>query len=342
MLCYRSQQIHRSPAILGLSCLPPIPLDGIFLMLMNPPTISVFIPACKKASTIPPLFEKIARAFDTLNIPGEIIFVDDGSTDSTWNEANALTTRFPFAHLFRHRGSRGLTEMMRTGFRHCRGDVVIFLPPGLECDPEEDVPKLYAKLSEGFDVVAGWRQGQRDRQVFTSAFANLVSRRVFGLTVHDMDWIKAGRREVIENLRLHSDWPHYLLILAAAQGYSIAEVPVNYYPRALGKSHESIGHWLGFFQDVLVIKFLLAFSRKPMLFFGGIGLLCVATSIASFATLAIMYLVDLGQRRPIYDFAGVLLLAGLLFFVVGFIAELIVHQNERVDELERRLRNLGR
>ncbi len=305
------------------------------------PVISVFIPARNEAGNITPLFEKIARAFEALQVVGEIILVDDGSTDATWHEANALTARYPFARLFRHRKSLGLTEAMRTGFAHCRGDVVVFLPADLESDPAEDIPKLVAKIDEGYDVVAGWRQGRRDGKVFASTIANVVSRRLFGLTVHDMNWIKAFRREVVAHLHLRSDWHRYILILAAAQGYTIGEVPVNYYPRTKGKSHYGIGRLPVSFLDVLVVWFLLTFSRKPMLFFGGIGLGIVAASLATFAVLAAMYILNLGQRRPIFDFAGVLLLVGVLFFVVGFLAELIVSQNERVDELEARLSDLA-
>ncbi len=304
------------------------------------PTLSVFIPARNEAGNITPLFEKIAQAFQSMNVAGEIIFVDDGSTDATWDEAKALTARFPFARLFRHRKSLGLTEAMRTGFPRCRGEVVVFLPADLESDPAEDIPKLVAKLKAGFDVVAGWRQGRRDGKVFASAIANIVARRLFGLQVHDMNWIKAFRREVVENLHLRSDWHRYILILAAAQGYSITEVPVNYYPRKIGKSHYGIGRLTVSFLDVLVVWFLLTFSRKPMLFFGGIGLGIVGVSLTTFAVLAVMYLLNLGQRRPIFDFAGVLLLVGVLFFVVGFLAELIVNQNERVEELEARLREM--
>ena len=226
---------------------------------------------------------------------------------------------------------------MRTGFRHCRGDIVIFLPADLESDPEEDIPKLIAKLNEGYDVVAGWRQGRRDGKVLASTVANLVSRRVFGLAVHDLNWIKAFRREVIESIHLRSDWHRFILMLAAAQGYQIGEVQVNYYPRTKGKSHFGLGRLPVSLLDVLVVRFLITFSRKPMLFFGGAGLALVTTSVVTFAVLAIMYAVSLGQRRPIFDFAGVLLLVGVLFFVVGFLAELIVSQNERVEELEARL-----
>jgi glycosyltransferase involved in cell wall biosynthesis len=228
---------------------------------------------------------------------------------------------------------------MRTGFRQCRGDIVVFLPADLESDPEEDIPKLIAKMNEGYDVVSGWRQGRRDGKVFASAIANTVSRRLFGLTVHDMNWIKAFRREVVENIRLRSDWHRFILILAAAEGYKIGEVPVNFYPRQKGKSHYGLSRLPVSFLDILVLRFLLTFSRKPMLFFGGLGLILSAASLTTFAILTIMYIVSLGQRRPVFDFAGVLLLVGVLFFIVGFLAELIVNQNERIDELERRLRD---
>ncbi|MCI0477435.1 MAG: glycosyltransferase family 2 protein, partial [Anaerolineales bacterium] len=118
--------------------------------MSDSPTISVFIPARNEAENIAPLFAKIARAFDALRVPGEIIFVDDGSTDATWDEANAAVARYPCARLFRHRKSLGLTEAMRTGFPRCRGAIVVFLPADLESDPEEDIPKLYAKINEGY------------------------------------------------------------------------------------------------------------------------------------------------------------------------------------------------
>jgi glycosyltransferase involved in cell wall biosynthesis len=308
--------------------------------MSDTPVISVFIPARNESGNIAPLFNKIARAFAALRVSGEIVFVDDGSTDATWDEANASAARHPFARLFQHRKSLGLTETMRTGFPRCRGEVVIFLPGDLESDPEEDIPKLYTKISEGYDVVAGWRQGRRDGKVFASAIANFVGQHLFRLTTHDFNWIKAFRRDVIENIHLRSDWHRYILILAAAQGYTIGEVPVTYYPRQKGKSHYGIGRLPISFLDVLVVWFLLTFSRKPMLFFGGIGLGLVGVAGATFAVLAVMYLVNLGQRRPIFDFAGVLLLVGVLFFVVGFLAELIVTQNERTEKLEARVRAL--
>ncbi len=302
--------------------------------------VSVFIPARNEAGNVMPLFDKIARVLRDCHLNGEIIFVDDGSTDATWTEANTAAVKYPFARLFHHRKSFGLTEAMRTGFRHCRGDVVVFLPGDLESDPEEDIPKLLAKIDEGYDVVAGWRQGRRDGKVVASAVANLVSRYIFGLKTHDLNWIKAFRREVVETIQLRSDWHRFILLLAAAQGYTIGEVQVNYYPRKKGRTHYGIERLPISFLDILVVRFLITFSRKPMLFFGGIGLALVSGSLLTFAGLAVFYAFNLGQRRPVFDFAGVILLVGVLLFVVGFLAELIVNQNERVADLEARLRDL--
>ena len=187
-------------------------------MAPETPFLSVFIPAHNEAGNVQLLFDKIVRAFGALNAAGEIIFVDDGSTDSTWAEAQAAATRYPCAHLYRHRKSFGLTEAMRTGFRHCQGDIVVFLPSDLESDPEEDIPKLVAKINEGYDVVSGWRQGRRDGKIVASTIANAVSRRFFGLSVHDMNWIKAFRREVVQNLHLRSDWHRWILMIAAQKG----------------------------------------------------------------------------------------------------------------------------
>ncbi len=308
------------------------------------PTVSVFVPARNEAGNISPLMDKIARAFRDCRLDGEVVLVDDGSTDDTWAEASAAAAQYPFIRLLRHRKSLGLTEAMRTGFRHVRGQVVIFLPADLESDPEEDIPKLLAKLDEGYDVVAGWRQNRRDVKVYGSAIYNSVSRRLFGLDAHDMNWIKAFRREVIENIHLRSDWHRFILMIAASKGYKIGEVPVNFYPRQTGRSkYGRLGFWRGpvSFLDMLVIKFLLTFSRKPMLFFGGTGSAMILAALAIWAYLTYIYLVTPRgmQIRPLFIFAGVLFGAGILLFIGGFIAELVVTQADHLEDLEARIKN---
>lgn len=296
------------------------------------PYLSVFIPARNEAGNIPPLMEKIARAFHDHALDGEVIFVDDGSTDATWQEARAAAEKYSFLRLYRHRRSFGLTEAMRTGFRHARGDVVIFLPADLESDPEQDIPKLLAKLNEGYDVVAGWRQGRSDGKVLASQVYNAVSRALFGVQARDMNWIKAFRREALDDLHLRSDWHRFLLHIAAAKGYKIGEVPVNFYPRQKGKSHYGFTRIPISFLDVLVVKFLLTFSRKPMLFFGGLGGLTILTALAIWLYLTVLYFNTPGnmQQRPLFTFAGFIFVAGILLFIGGFLAELVVDRKSVV------------
>jgi glycosyltransferase involved in cell wall biosynthesis len=301
-------------------------------MSPQPVAISVLIPAHNEAGNLPPLMEKIARTFAANQLHGEVVLVNDGSTDNTRAEADALAAQYSFLRAIHHRRNRGLTEALKTGFRAVCGDVIIFLPADLESDPEEDVPKLLAKMNEGYDIVSGWRQGRRDRKILASGVYNFVSRHLFGVAAHDMNWIKAFTREVMEDLHLRSDWHRFILMIAAAHGYRIGEVEVNFYPRKRGKS--KFGFWRipVSFLDALVVKFLLTFSRKPMLFFGACGLIFILVGLAILAYLAYLFFAFDTQQRPVFIFGIFLVVSGLLLFLVGFLAELIVAQIERLEE----------
>ncbi len=304
------------------------------------PSVSVLVPAHNEVDNVPLLVEKVGRAFAALGIQGraELVLVDDGSTDGTADVAAAQAIIYPFLRVVRHRRNLGLTAALRTGFRTVTGDVIVFLPADLESDPEEDIPKLLGKLDEGYDVVAGWRQGRHDGKVFASRIYNSVSRRLFAVDAHDMNWIKAFRRDVLQTMPpLRSDWHRFLLMIAAEQGYKIGEVPTNYYPRRAGRSKYGIGRIPLSFLDVLVVKFLLTFSQAPMRFFGGLGLICLGLSGVTFLYLLLLYLLTQTQQRPIFLTAGGVALAGLLLILVGFVAELIVSQGDRLAELEWRV-----
>lgn len=303
--------------------------------------VSVLVPARNEEGNIGQVIEKTLKAFEAHGLTGEIVVVDDGSTDGTRAEALAWAERSPMVRVISHRTSLGLTAALRTGFRHVAGDVIIFLPGDMEADPEVDIPLLLGKLCEGYDVVAGWRQGRRDNKVIASRIYNAVSRLLFNVKAHDMNWIKAFRREVMEALPpLRSDWHRFLLMIAASQGFRIGEVPTSYRPRQHGRSKFGIGRIPVSFLDVLVVKFLLTFSKKPMLFFGSIGAAFVAGGGLVYLYLLILWLDRGKQQRPLFWFAGVLVLAGLLLFLVGFVAELIVSQQERIEELEESVERL--
>jgi glycosyltransferase involved in cell wall biosynthesis len=307
------------------------------------PQVSVFVPAYNEVSNVEPLLERIDQGLAARPVRAEVVLVDDGSTDGTADAAEALQARFPALRVIRHRRNLGLTEAMRTGFREASGEVVLFVPADLECHPDEDIPKLLDKLDEGYDVVAGWRQGRQGGKVFASGIYNAVSRRLFNLDVHDMNWIKGFRREVIEALPpLRSDWHRFVLMIAASQGWRVGEVPTQWYPRQAGRSKYGFRRIPVSFLDVLVVRFLLTFRSKPMLFFGGLGSLCIVAAAGIFGYLLYLWLSIGRQQRPIFQFAVGLALAGLLLFLVGFVAELVVNQSAQIDEIARELDALRR
>ncbi len=305
------------------------------------PLISVLVPARNEAGNVAELVARVGRAFADLGLPdgaGELVFIDDGSTDGTGPAADALAATHPFLRVIHHRRNLGLTAALQTGFRAVRGEYVLFLPADLESDPETDIPRLFAKLQEGYDVVSGWRQGRKESKVFASAIYNAVSRWLFGLTLHDMNWIKGFRREVIETLPpLRSDWHRFLLHIAAHQGYRIGETPTPWQRRRSGRSKFGFSRIPISLLDVIVIWFLLTFSAAPMRFFGGLGLAALLTSGVIYSGLIVLWLIAQTQIRPLFWTAGGAAIAGLLLFLIGFLAELIVTQGERLHELERSL-----
>jgi glycosyltransferase involved in cell wall biosynthesis len=299
--------------------------------------VSVVVPAHNEETTVGVFVERTAKAFAQIGRPWELVYVDDGSTDDTAAMVEAAAEVEPRVRLVRQRRNLGLTEALNRGFREARGDVIVFLPADLESDPQVDIPLLLDKLDQGYDVVAGWRQGRRDGKRFASRLANVVCRALFGLDVHDLNWIKAFRREVTDALALRSSWHRYILVMAQNEGFRIGEVKVPYQARQTGRSKFGFSRLPVSFIDVVTLKFLLTFQRKPIIFFGAVGLTMIGAGAVLWAYLVWSYLSTHTQYRPLMLVAGIALLAGLLVILVGFLAELVVNVSERVERLERRL-----
>ncbi len=301
--------------------------------------ISVVVPARNEEATIASVVERSFAAFAALDRSGEVLVVDDGSTDGTAAILQELSARYPQLHVFTHRRSRGMTAGLQTMFSASAGDIVILIPADMESDPLVDVPALVNYLeSQDLDVAAGWRQERRDSKVLASRVYNSVMKAVGGVQVHDGNWIKAMRREVVDSFPpLRSDWHRFLLMIAAHNGYRIGETSTYYQPRQAGSSKFGWERIPKSFLDVLVLKFLLTFSEAPMRFFGGLGMLGLIVSTLIFIYLVALYLFSQTQQRPIFTAVGVLAIISVLLFLVGFLAELIVNQGERIAVLERKL-----
>lgn len=301
--------------------------------------ISVVVPARNEEATIAAVVERSFQAFAQLGRNGEVLVVNDGSTDRTGAVLSELQARYPALRVFTHRRSRGMTAALQRMFSASRGDIVILIPADMESDPLLDVPTLVHKLeADDLDVATGWRQERRDNKVLASKIYNTVMDWVANVHVHDGNWIKAMRREVVESFPpLRSDWHRFLLMIAVHNGFRVGEVPTFYQPRPAGSSKFGWERIPKSFLDVLVLKFLLTFSEAPMRFFGGLGLIGLVISALVFLYLVLLYVLAETQQRPIFNAAGILAVISVLLILVGFLAELIVTQGERITQLEKQL-----
>ena len=301
--------------------------------------VSVVVPARNEEGAIADVVTRSFQAFETLGCRGEVLVVNDGSTDGTAAVLASLAEQYEDLTVFTNRRSMGMTAALRTMFAASRGDVVMLIPGDMESDPAVDVPTLQGALeAQDLDVVAGWRRGRQDNKVFASGIYNWVMQTMAGVPVHDANWIKAMRREVVDSFPpLRSDWHRFLLMIAVHMGFRVGEVKTQYTPRPSGSSKFGWERIPISFLDVLVVKFLLTFSQAPMRFFGGLGLLGMVVSLLTFVYLTVLYIATNTQQRPIFIAAGVLAIISVLLFLVGFLAELIVSQGERLTDLEQKL-----
>lgn len=304
-----------------------------------PNSLSIVVPARNEEGTISEVVERSFRAFEEMEREGEVLVVNDGSTDNTGLVLDQLSEQYADLRVMTHRRSQGMTSALQQMFAASRGDIVILIPADMESDPLLDIPLLVDYLEKNdLDAVAGWRQGRKDSKVFASAIYNVVMRRLANVPVHDANWIKAMRQEVVESLPpLRSDWHRFILMIAAHQGFRIGEVQTQYQPRPAGSSKFGFSRIPISLLDVLTLNFLLTFSQKPMRFFGGLGLAGMALSLAIFVYLTFLYVLTDTQQRPIFLAAGILAVISVLLVLVGFLAELIVTQGERIQQIERNL-----
>ena len=292
------------------------------------PQVSVIVPGYNEAGNIEKLFERIAMGLEATGLAGEAVFVDDGSTDETWEQVEAERARRPWVRSFRHRRNFGLSEALNTGFRNFRGDWVVFLPADLQSDPAEDIPKLLAELQAGYDIVAGCRIKRREGKVLVSMVYNFLCRRLFGIDAHDLNWIKAFRREVIETVHLRSDWHRYVVVLAAGKGFRFREVRTNYYPRHSGRSKYGRKRILRGLLDLLVVKFEMEFRDKPMLLFGSWGVGLLGAGVLLGVGLVLVKVATGVGSRPLLFLTMLLVMVGIQLLGLGFLSEQLVSFRE--------------
>ena len=297
-------------------------------MSLLSPRISVVIPLYNEADNLADLHRELTASLQGLGQPYEVLLVDDGSRDGSLERLLAIEAADPRVRVLRLRRNFGQTAAFSAGFDHVRGEIVITSDGDLQNDPA-DIPKLVAKLDEGYDLVCGWRKERRDpfSRRLPSWFANRIISAATGVHLHDYGCsLKAIRSEVVKGLRLYGEMHRFIPAVASWMGVTLAEVPVNHRPRTRGRSKYGLGRTVRVMLDLFTVKFLLAYGTRPAHLFGLWGL---ASGGLGFLILAYLAYIRLFEDtaiagRPLLLLGALLFLTGLFMVGLGLVAEMLV------------------
>jgi glycosyltransferase involved in cell wall biosynthesis len=295
--------------------------------------ISVVIPVHNEERSVALLLDEIDSALEPLGRPWEAVFVDDGSDDGTFAALTRLHASADNVRVVRLRRNFGKAAALQAGFEEARGDVGVTIDGDLQDDPTE-IPRLLAKLDEGFDLVSGWKTRRRDpwsRRIPSRIF-NVVTGRLSGLRLHDLNCgLKAYRAEALSGLRIYGELHRFIPVLAHYRGFRVAELPVNHRPREHGRSRYGMERYLRGFLDLLTVTFMGRYRHRPLHLFGGLGLV-----LGGVGSLVLVYLavLKLGGHaighRPLLTLGVLLVVVGMQLLSLGLLSELITsHHEER-------------
>ena len=266
----------------------------------------------------------------------EIIFIDDGSTDHSFDEMQKLAEKDKNLKIIRFRKNFGKAAGLQTGFDHTDGDVIFTMDADLQDDPKE-IPAFLKKIEDGYDLVTGWKKKRRDpiSKTGPSWLANSVMSKAFKLKLHDYNCgFKAYRREVIEEIDVYGEMHRYIPALAHAKGFKVAEIPVHHRKREHGVSKYGMERFFRSFLDLQTVKLVTGYMHSPLYLFGRIG---ACFSILGFLIALYLTIMKLGFGQPLYNrpllyLATLLIIIGLQFFSIGLLGELIVNQSRKVNK----------
>lgn len=290
---------------------------------------SIVVPFFNEQENIPPLYMKLTEVMDGIGEPYELIFVDDGSKDNTFKVLSDIYEHDRRVNIVRLRRNFGQTAALKAGFDFARGEVIISMDGDLQHDPEE-IPRFVEKMEEGYDLVSGWRYQRKDawltRQL-PSRIANWMMAKLSGIELHDFGTtFKAYRREIIQEIQLYGELHRFIPALASSSGAKIAEVPIENLQRKTGRSNYGIGRTIRVFLDLLIVKFLLDYSTRPLQFFGVLGMTGTSFGMIIAVYLGIDKLIHhtdtIAEHGPLMLLAVVLFLSGVQLLSLGLLGEI--------------------
>ena len=295
--------------------------------------ISIVIPVYNEKESLKILLAEIDAVGQQANLALEVLFVDDGSTDGSWQAIRELTQRDKRVRGLRFRRNFGKAAALSAGFRHVQGALVFTLDGDLQDDPQA-IPLFLVAMEKGLDVVSGWKRVRHDpwHKVFPSRVFNFLVSWLTGVWLHDHNCgMKCYRAEIFREVRLYGELHRFIPVLAAARGYKVGEIEINHRPRRFGHSKYGVRRFVKGFLDLLTVKFLTGFGQRPQHLLGTIGLVSFALGALGMIYLGITWMVNLGQpgtflplhERPLLVYSVAALLLGAQMMSIGFLAELI-------------------
>jgi len=295
------------------------------------PKISIIIPLYNEAESLPHLKETLDRILAREKLDAELLFVNDGSTDSSREQLDRFAESDPRVRVIMFRRNYGKSAAVDAGFRSALGEYVITMDADLQDDPEE-IPNLIAKLEEGYDLVSGWKKKRYDplSKKIPSRIFNWSVRIFSGIRLHDFNCgLKIYRRQVLETIRVYGELHRFIPMLVAAQGWRVGELIVQHHPRQWGTTKFGISRFVGGMLDLMSVLFITRFKTQPMHLFGSFGLFSMLIGLVILLYLTISWFlgVPIGQR-PLFFLGILLVIVGIQFFSIGLIGELISHSNE--------------
>ena len=292
--------------------------------------LSIVVPVYNEEKNLPELFNQVLEALKDVSYDWDITFVDDGSRDSSMQVMKEIQAEYP--HRVRNvffRRNYGQTAAISAGIDHSDGDIVVLIDADLQNDPA-DIPLLLEELDKGYDVVSGWRKDRQDNKItrtLPSRLANQLISSTTGVHLHDYGCtLKAYRRDVLDNINLYGEMHRFIPVYADDAGAKISEVVVRHHPRKYGKANYGLERTIKVILDLITVKFLMKFSKKPIYLFGGVGIGMMLVGFGLFLWLAIRRIISQIPvlTSPWFQIGAMLLLLGFIAVLMGLIAELLM------------------
>lgn len=309
------------------------------------PAISIVIPLMDEEKSLGELFGKIANVMKQMQTSYEVVFIDDGSTDSSFDILKDLHQKFsPIVKAVRFRRNYGKAAALMAGFKSAQGNVIVTMDADLQDDPEE-IPQLIQMLGRECDLVSGWKKKRQDSFIYTlpSRAANFITGWLTGLHIHDLNCgLKAYKKEVAIDLKIYGDLYRYIPVLVHLMGFKVSEKPVQHYPRKYGQSKYTIGKFHRGFLDLLTILYTAKYSRRPLHLFGLWGLLSlfVGVLIDGWLILGRIFGEISLSNRPLFMIGFLFVIIGIQFISIGLLGEMISRseRNEQTYTVREELR----